>query len=111
MEQKTPLDGRRQRRRYLSAQKKFEIVMEAVQEKTPTADILRREGIYASDLSRFRKLVQEGAIQKLEESTRRGPSPELKRAAVFEEEIRQKDELIAQISMERMILSKKVNGE
>ena len=49
----------------LSAEKKFQIFLEAQRGEKPTEEILRREGLYASDLIRIRKQVQEGAIDRL----------------------------------------------
>ena len=95
----------------ISPEKKFEIFLASVKQERDIGDLLRREGLYASDLSRYRKLIREGAIEKLASTTRRGPSLDQKRIAVLEEELRKRNEVIARLSMERMILEKKVNGE
>jgi transposase-like protein len=104
-------NGGRKRRKRLTAEKKFDIFLETTKAETNVGEVLRREGIYASDLSRYRKLIKESAIEGLKSSIKRGPSDEERRIAQLEEEIRKRDEVIAQISMERMILAKKVNGE
>lgn len=102
-------DGRKRKKRRLTAQRKFDIVMEAAKKDKTAAEILRREGIYSSDLQRFRKKAREGAIENLK--VRRGPSEEEKRIQELESKLEQKDKLISELSMERSILSKKVNGE
>ena len=102
---------KRKRRKRLTAEKKFEIFLETAREDTVNAEVLRREGLYASDLQRIRKQVKEGAIEGLKAARKRGPSEEERRIAKLEEELHKRDEVISQLSMERMVLSKKVNGE
>jgi len=63
-------DGRK-KRRFLSPEKKFQIFLEAQSGQTPVGEILRREGIYSTDLARIRQQVKEGAVQRL--SVRPGP--------------------------------------
>lgn len=110
MEHKKEKAGRKRRKR-LTAERKYEIFLETSKAESVTGEVLRREGIYASDLSRYRKLVREGAIESLKSSVKRGPSEEEQKIVRLEEELRKRDEVISQLSMERMILSKKVNGE
>ena len=110
MEHKKEKVGRKRRKR-LTAERKYEIFLETSKAESVTGEVLRREGIYASDLSRYRKLVREGALESLKSSIKRGPSEEEEKIARLEEELRKRDEVISQLSMERMILSKKVNGE
>lgn len=110
MEHKQENAARKKRKR-LSAEKKFEIFLETTRADTATGEVLRREGIYASDLSRYRELVREGAIERLKSSVKQGLTDDQHRIAELEEELRKQNEVIAQLSRERMILSKKVNGE
>ena len=46
--------GKSPQRRFLSPEKKFQIFLEAQRGDTPSAEILRREGLYSSDLARIR---------------------------------------------------------
>ena len=46
---------RKKKRRFLSPEKKFQIFLESQTGKTPVGEILRREGIYSTDLARIRK--------------------------------------------------------
>ena len=57
------LKGNKVRRR-LSAEKKFQIYLEAQRSDQPVGEILRREGLYATDLSRIREQVREGALER-----------------------------------------------
>jgi transposase-like protein len=104
-------NGGRKRRKRLTAEKKFDIFLETTKADTAIGEVLRREGIYPSDLSRYRALIKEGALESLKSSIKRGPSEEERKILQLEEELRKRDEVIAQLSMERMILAKKVNGE
>jgi transposase-like protein len=61
----------RKKRRSLSPEKKFQIFLESQTGKTPVGEILRREGIYSTDLARIRKQVKEAALERL--SVRPGP--------------------------------------
>jgi transposase-like protein len=61
---------RKKKRRLLSPEKKFQIFLESQTGKTPVGEILRREGIYSTDLARIRKQVKEAALDRL--STRPG---------------------------------------
>jgi transposase-like protein len=51
--------------RYLSAEKKFHLFLEAQRSTEPIGELLRREGLYPTDLARIRRQVREGAIQRL----------------------------------------------
>ncbi|MBU4211558.1 MAG: hypothetical protein KKD33_03130 [Verrucomicrobia bacterium] len=53
------LNGNKVRQK-LSAEKKFQIYLEAQRSDQPVGDILRREGLYATDLTRIRDQVREG---------------------------------------------------
>ena len=69
MNHSTQSDGPRQipaqKRRYLTAEKKFQIYLEAQTSDKPVGELLRREGLYSTDLARIRQQVREGAIQRL----------------------------------------------
>jgi transposase-like protein len=106
-----PTPTPRKTRRRLTAEKKYEIFLATLQNDKAMGDILRQEGLYGSDLARYRKLIREGALEKLRTSAHRGLTMEQKRIEALEAQIRQRDEVIARLSMERMTLEKKVNGE
>jgi transposase-like protein len=43
----------KKKRRFLSPEKKYQIFLEAQRSDVPVAEILRREGLYATDLVRI----------------------------------------------------------
>ena len=59
--QKTP----NKKRLFLSAEKKFQIYLEAQSPDKPIGELLRREGLFSTDLARIRQHVKEGALQRL----------------------------------------------
>ena len=98
------------KRRYLSAEKKFQIYLEA-QDGKPVGELLRREGLFSTDLARIRQQVKEGALQRL------GAKPGKKRDLVEPEayeaiklELQNKERALADLSVELAILRKKTNG-
>ena len=102
-------DGKK--RRYLSAEKKFQVFLEDHHSTEPIGEILRREGLYSTDLARIRQQVKEGAIQRL--GAKPGRKAELVSADAYEElkrELQQKERALADLSVELAILRKKTNG-
>jgi hypothetical protein len=104
-------EGVRRSRRLLSAEKKYQIFLEAQREEKKAAEILRREGLYSTDLARIRKQVKEGALERL------SARPGRKAATVPEEqyerlkrELEEKERALAEMSVELAILRKKTNG-
>jgi len=102
---------RKKKRRFLSPEKKFQIYLESQNGKTPVGEILRREGIYSTDLSRIRKQVMEGALERL------SARPGAKRKTVPQEsyealkrELEEKERALADQAVALAILRKKTNG-
>jgi transposase-like protein len=60
-----PSKGPAKKRRFLTAEKKFQIYLEAQTSDKPIGELLRREGLYSTDLARIRQQVRDGAIQRL----------------------------------------------
>jgi len=98
-------------RQYLTAEKKFQIFLEAQGNGKPVGEILRREGLYSSDLTRIRQQVKEGAIERL--AVRPGKCKKMVSAAEYDslkEELEAKERALADLTVELTILRKKTNG-
>lgn len=98
-------------RRYLSAEKKFQIYLEAQDGDKPVGELLRREGLYSTDLARIRQQVKEGALQRL--SAKPGRRQGLVSTEAYEaikNELQEKERTLADLSVELAILRKKTNG-
>jgi len=99
------------KRRFLSPEKKFQIFLETQRGDKPSGEILRREGLFSSDLARIRQQVQEGAIERL--SAKPGKKRSLVSADEYEKlkrELEEKERALADLSVELTILRKKTNG-
>jgi transposase-like protein len=101
----------KKKRRVLSPEKKFQIFLESQSGKGPVGEILRREGIYSTDLVRIREKVKEGALERLADR------PGAKRKTVPQEdyealkrELEEKERALAEQAVELAILRKKTNG-
>ncbi len=101
----------KKKRNFLSPEKKFQIFLESQSEKTPVGEILRREGLYSTDLARIRTQVREGALERL--TARPGPK---RKTVAFEDyealksDLEDKERALAEQAVELAILRKKTNG-
>ena len=99
------------KRRYLTAEKKFQIYLEAQASDKPVGELLRREGLYSTDLARIRQQVREGALQRLGAKPGRQPDPVSTEAyEAIKHELQEKERTLADLSVELAILRKKTNG-
>ena len=99
------------KRRYLTAEKKFQIYLEAQASDKPVGELLRREGLYSTDLARIRQQVREGALQRLGAKPGRQPDPVSTEAyEAIKHELQEKERALADLSVELAILRKKTNG-
>ena len=99
------------KRRYLSAEKKFQIYLEAQAGGKPVGELLRREGLFSTDLARIRQQVKEGALHRL--SAKPGRQQSQVSAEVHEalkRELQDKERALADLSVELAILRKKTKG-
>lgn len=101
----------RRKRRFLSSEKKYQIFLEAQKKDAPVGEILRREGIYSTDLTRIRNKVKEGALEHLS----RHPGAQHKTVSknqydTLKMELEEKERALADQTVELAILRKKTNG-
>ena len=103
--------GSPRKRRYLSAEKKFQVYLETQRGDQPIGEILRREGLFSTDLVRIRQQVKEGALQRL--GVKPGRKLELVSSASYEAlkaELQEKERTLADLAVELTLLRKKTNG-
>ena len=101
----------KKKRRVLSPEKKYQIFLESQSGKTPVGEILRREGIYSTDLVRIRNHVKEGALNRL--GARTGATKKnvpLEDYEALKRELEEKERALAEQAVELAILRKKTNG-
>ena len=98
-------------RTHLPAPEKWRIFLETTAKDAPVGEILRRNGLYSSDLTDIRKKVEAGALQEL------GRKKYSKKPyTVFREEydrlkaeLAAKERALAQMSEEYLILKKRTD--
>lgn len=103
--------GSTKKRRHLSAEKKFQVYLETQHPTQPVGAILRREGLFSTDLARIRQQVKEGALQRL--SAKPGRKQEVVSTESYETlkaELQAKERTLADLAVELAILRKKTNG-
>jgi transposase-like protein len=106
-------NGKKQRRR-LTADEKWEIYQECEQPGAQIGEILRKRGLYSSDLQSIRKDVKEGALERLR---MRKPGRKTITSVPVEEheqlkkELAEKEKALAELSVIFTALKKKVNLE
>ena len=101
----------KKKRRFLSPEKKYQIFLEAQRSDMPVAEILRREGLYATDLARIRQKVKEAALERL--AVRPGARKKtvaLEQYEALKRDLEEKERALAELAVEVAILRKKTNG-
>src|SRR5512139_3461369 len=99
------------KRRFLFPEKKYQIFLEAQRGEAPVGEILRREGLYSSDLARIQHKVKESALQGL--AKRPGRSKKTvseEEYDLLKRELQEKERVIAEMAVELAILRKTTNG-
>ena len=100
------------KKRILTPEKKFQIFLESQRGETPVGEILRREGLYSSDLARIRQQVKDGAMDRLaaRPGKKRRPPVAANEYEALKRELEEKERALADLSVELTILRKKTNG-
>ena len=108
-----PLERSSRRRCFLTAEKKFDLFVESCRSPGRLGEMLRREGLYHTDLARIRSVVEEGALAALR-SIRPGKKRKpLVSAEAHEALLREKEEVekaLASLAMENQALKKAWRG-
>ncbi len=101
----------KKKRRLLSPEKKFQIFLEAQSGQRPVGEILRREGIYSTDLARIRQKVKQGALERLaDRAGARRKTVACEDYEALKRELEDKERALAEQAVELAILRKKTNG-
>jgi hypothetical protein len=101
------------RRRNLTAEKKYDLFVESCRSPGRVGEMLRREGLYRTDLARIRSVVEEGALAALR-SVRPGkkkkPSVPAEANEVLLREKEEIEKALASLAMENQALKKAWRG-
>jgi len=101
-------------RRHLPPEKKYAILEELRQNTGSKSEILRREGLYTTDVQRYEAIAREGAIRALGQSKpgrKRSHEVSTEEHELLKRELARKDKALSELAVEFTILKKKVNGE
>ncbi len=107
----SPPPAGKHKRRFLSPEKKYQIFLEAQRADAPVGELLRREGLYSTDLARIQRKVKESALQGL--AKRPGRSKKTvseEEYNLLKQELEEKERVMAEMAVELAILRKKTNG-
>ena len=102
----------KKKRRFLSPEKKYQIFLEAQRGNTTAGEILRRKGLYSTDLARIRQKVKEGALERL--AGRPGANRKtvsLQQYETLKQEFEEKVRVLAEMAVGVAIIRKKTNGD
>ncbi len=106
-------NGNKQKRR-LSAEEKWEIYQECEKPGVQIGEVLRKRGMYSSDLQNIRRDVKEGALDRLRMSKpgrRKVTNVPIKEHEQLRKELAEKEKALAELSVIFTTLKKKVNLE
>lgn len=96
------------KKRRLDPEAKYQIFLEATRGDVPQAEVLRKWGIYASDLKRIKEQVRAGAIKELKarNSRKKDKNTEVK---ALEAEKERLEEALKELAIENTLLKKRVD--
>ena len=103
--------GSKRRRRNLTAEKKYQLFLETQGKDCQVGEVLRREGMYSTDLIRIREQIREAALERL--GRRSGPrkkSVESQKYEALKKELAEKEKAMSELMIELAIMRKKTNG-
>jgi transposase-like protein len=101
----------KKKRRMFSPEKKYQIFLEAQRGECPVGEILRREGLYSTDLARIQQKVKEGALERLADRPgRRKKTVSQEEYESLKKDLEEKERALAELAVELAILRKKTNG-
>lgn len=99
------------KRKKLTAAEKWQIFLETSAKDAPVGEILRRRGVYSSELTKIRRQVEEGALKELgkkkySKKAQEVPYEEYER---LKTELSAKEKALAQMSEEYLLLKKRMD--
>lgn len=102
------------KRRNLSGEKKYQVLEETKRNPEKVAEILRREGLYRSDITRFDEISRDAGIKALGQmrsGKKRLMEVPLEKYESLKHEYDAQEKALAMLTVEFLALKKKVNLE
>jgi len=104
-------DTGKSRRKKLTAQEKWQIFLETSVKDAPVGEILRRYGLYSSELTRIRQEAETGALKELgrKRYSRNPQAVPYQEHERIKRELAAKEKALAQMSEEYLLLKKRMD--
>ena len=102
------------KRKHLSGEKKYQVLLEVKSNPGKKGEILRREGLYQNDLKRYENIAKEASVKALGQmrpGKRRLQEVPVEQHESLMREFALQEKTLASLTVEFMALKKKVNGE
>ena len=102
--------GRRKRKKP-TAQEKWQIFLETSFKDAPVGEILRRYGVYSSELTKIRRQVEAGALKELgiSRNSKKAQSVPYAEHEKLKAELAAKEKALAQMGEEYLLLKKSLD--
>jgi transposase-like protein len=100
------------KRRKLSAEEKWQIYQECQKPNAKIGEILRKHGLYSSDLQKIRRRVEQGALESLKQSRpgrKKVTTVPIEDHEQLQEELREKEKALAEMTVLFTAMKKKVS--
>jgi hypothetical protein len=101
------------KRKNLSGEKKYQVLLEVKLNPRRKGEILRREGLYQNDLKRYDDIAREASVKALGQmrpGKRRLVEVPMEQYQTLQNEYAVQEKTLAALTVEFMALKKKVNG-
>jgi transposase-like protein len=104
-------DTGKPRRKKLTAREKWQIFLETSAKDAPVGEILRRYGLYSSDLTRIRQEAETGALKELgrKRYSRNSQAVPYQEHERIKRDLAAKEKALAQMSEEYLLLKKRMD--
>lgn len=99
------------KRKKLTAQEKWQVFLETSIKDAPVGEILRRYGVYSSELTKIRRQVESGALKELgfNRNSKKMQTIPYAQYVKLEAELTAKEKALAQMSEEYLVLKKSLS--
>ena len=105
------IEKRAKRFKDLTPPEKWQIFQETNAKDAPVGEILRRYGLYSSELTKIRKQAEAGALKEfgVRRNSKKAQTVPYSQYARLEMELAAKEKALAQMSEEYLLIKKKVS--
>ncbi len=104
-------NNQRRKRKKMTAQEKWQIFLETTAKDAPVGEILRRHGLYSSDITKIRKQVESAALQEFgrKKYSRKPIQVPHEEYEKIKTELAAKEKALAQMGEEYLLLKKRTD--